>query len=58
MLHYSDLSRCLDADPEKFKIFVNKCDVLNPNQQWTWGFINKTMIDQWDATIDDKFLKN
>jgi hypothetical protein len=55
MLYYADMTRCLDADPETKKVFVNKCDAQNPNQQWSWGFVNKTLIDGWDT--DENFMK-
>jgi hypothetical protein len=56
-MYYNDFSRCLASNPSDSKIFVSKCDVLNPNQQWKWGFYNQTMIDQWDELEDFKFWK-
>jgi polypeptide N-acetylgalactosaminyltransferase len=58
MIHHKDMSRCLDSNPAEKKVFVNKCDVLNPNQQWNWGTYNATMLDLWDETVDEKFKKN
>jgi hypothetical protein len=39
---------CMDCDPADKKVFLSECDVTNLNQKWEWGFVNRTMTDNWE----------
>jgi hypothetical protein len=47
LIHYEDMSRCLDSNPLKYKVFVNKCNAENQNQQWDWHHVNATALENW-----------
>uniref|UniRef100_U5ERV4 Polypeptide N-acetylgalactosaminyltransferase n=1 Tax=Corethrella appendiculata TaxID=1370023 RepID=U5ERV4_9DIPT len=40
-------NHCLDSDPDAKEVFINPCDSNNENQQWNWGLVNQTALDNW-----------
>lgn len=38
--------QCLDCDPERGEIFMNRCDESKKSQMWTWTQINATLIEE------------
>lgn len=38
---------CMEAESEEMKVFMERCDVNNELQQWTFGFVNKTNLNNW-----------
>ncbi|CRK97119.1 CLUMA_CG010516, isoform A, partial [Clunio marinus] len=40
---------CLTANIKSLEIKDVKCDSNDVNQKWSWGFVNKTAIDNWDT---------
>jgi inorganic pyrophosphatase len=41
---------CLDCNPETRDLFVDRCDKTNKNQKWEWGFVNQTMMNDWEKS--------
>lgn len=51
---------CIDMNPDKMEadaVFIAKCDDMSLSQKWTWGFVNRTALNNWmsyGAEILDK----
>jgi hypothetical protein len=41
---------CLDCDPTSKALFMNTCNKTSMNQKWEWGFVNETMLDNWETS--------
>jgi hypothetical protein len=37
----------MDYDPVGLAVFLSPCNETNLNQKWEWGFVNRTMTDNW-----------
>ncbi|CAO1318883.1 unnamed protein product [Diamesa serratosioi] len=46
---------CMEAESEGMKIIMERCDVNNELQQWTFGFVNETNLNNWN-TYGSKLL--
>lgn len=40
-------NRCVDMDILNRSVFVTACDSSSKTQQWRWGFVNETNINNW-----------
>jgi hypothetical protein len=49
ILHDKTEKMCLDCDPATKALFMNNCNRTNMNQKWEWGFVNKTMLENWET---------
>ncbi|XP_043475212.1 N-acetylgalactosaminyltransferase 6 [Leptopilina heterotoma] len=48
LVHGSSNSRCLDADPERKKVFVTKCDSSSATQTWKIEKVNIKSMNNWE----------
>ncbi|XP_053689956.1 N-acetylgalactosaminyltransferase 6-like [Sabethes cyaneus] len=49
MIKQGKNNRCLDMDAGQKSVFVNPCNIENPNQKWKWGFVNITAMQSWET---------
>lgn len=42
--HGSNLDRCLEADFQSRKVFVNRCDQFKDTMKWQFGFVNSSAL--------------
>lgn len=45
----------MEAASEEMKVFMERCDVNNEMQQWTFGFIDEENLMNW-KTYGSKLL--
>jgi hypothetical protein len=41
------MMHCVDSDPRTRKVFINQCDEKSPTQKWILGYVNETMMADW-----------
>jgi hypothetical protein len=39
---------CVDCDPVTMKVFINECDQTSVTQKWMVGYINETMMADYE----------
>jgi hypothetical protein len=38
---------CVDSDVSTRKVFINLCDEESQSQKWILGYVNETMMADW-----------